>query len=150
VLAHPGAPFASLHRHDILMLQRQAELTVVGSSDKEHVVFDRDASARPLGAVYMLRRTERGSRLEITPIEPPDPRLLLGAALAPYLVTPERLLHQLDVCATLARTVPMFELATEHAANLQELDRVAAALHHHAADTIRRTGSEELGHGARS
>jgi hypothetical protein len=61
----------------------------------------------PLRAVYFLTA---GDAPAVEPIRRPDPRLLLGNTFVVGVQTPERLRRQLDVCSTIVRSVPLFEL----------------------------------------
>jgi hypothetical protein len=102
IVAHPGAAIASLRDgagHDLG--------EVLGESGKTYVAVERVPRPAPLAALYFLAR-EDGPRLE--PIERPDARLLLGSTFNESIRTPERMVRQLELCADLAASVPMFRL----------------------------------------
>lgn len=90
---------------------------------KGHVTVAVADAPAPLGAVYFLERAPGVSEAEIIPIDPPDPRLLLGATFVSHVPTARRLITQLDVCSRIARTVPLFRVRMPldgHAADLAE------------------------------
>jgi hypothetical protein len=90
---------------------------------KDHVTVALADAPAPLGAVYFLERTPAVSGAEIIPIDPPDPRLLLGATFVAHVPTARRLITQLDVCSRIARTVPLFRVRMPmdgHAADIAE------------------------------
>lgn len=64
----------------------------------------------PLGAVYFLERTHAVQTPQISPIDPPDPILLLGSTFVSHVPTSHRLVTQLDICSRIARTVPLFRV----------------------------------------
>jgi hypothetical protein len=64
--------------------------------------------ARPLSALHLLERTPDGPGIE--PLEHPNPTELLGSTFNLSVQTPTRLIRQLDVCARIAREVPIFRV----------------------------------------
>jgi hypothetical protein len=93
------------------------------AGSKEHVAVAVADAPAPLGAVYFLERAPAVSDAEIMPIDPPDPRLLLGTTFVSHVPTARRLITQLDVCSRIARTVPLFRVRVPldgHAADLAE------------------------------
>lgn len=64
----------------------------------------------PLGLTYHLVRRPDVDDVEIVEVRPYDPALLLGSAFLSYLVDPERLGRQLDVCAAIADTTPLYQV----------------------------------------
>jgi hypothetical protein len=108
--AHPGAAIASVRpaeRETIPDATWSSLGSVLGHSVKTYVELPREEGPVPLGAVYYLRS---GDGPPVEPIERPDPRMLLSSTFVFGVRTPERLVHQLDVCAALVREVPMFWL----------------------------------------
>jgi hypothetical protein len=79
---------------------------------KHHVTVTVADAPVPLGAAYFLERTRGVAETEITPIDPPDPCLLLGATFVSHVPTAERLITQLDICSRIARTVPLYRVRT--------------------------------------
>lgn len=111
VVAYPGSGVMSLRdAADPLALAaaRQGVATDMGWSGKAHLVAG--AAERPLalGAFYFLQPSSGQPRIE--PLYPPDPRRLLSSAFIHEVRTPERLSSQLEVCSTIAQTVPLFVL----------------------------------------
>jgi hypothetical protein len=104
-LAHaPWAERAALERAGV-------EMSFSGQPGaKEHVVVGLPEAPVPLGAAYFLERTPVGDAIEIIPIDPPDPCLLLAATFVSHVPTARRLITQLDVCSRIARTVPLFRV----------------------------------------
>jgi hypothetical protein len=64
----------------------------------------------PLGLTYHLVRPAAVEGTEIVAIHPYDPALLLGNAFLPYLTDPGRLRRQLEVCAAIADTTPLYQV----------------------------------------
>lgn len=130
VTAYPGAAIASVRDAERETMapdlwDRVGE--VLGYSEKTYVGLERHESPAALGAVYFLR----GEGEAVEPIERPDPRMLLASTFVLGVRTPERLRRQLDVCAELFRSVPMFWLTVQHgSARLAEVveDHAARAL----------------------
>jgi hypothetical protein len=97
VLAHPGPGFAGVEEP--------------GGSDKVHVEVEPVTEPVRLARLVFLERGGRSARLELTPLSPPDPRLLLASTFAFHLTTRERLEAQLDTCAAIASRVACFRLS---------------------------------------
>jgi hypothetical protein len=132
LLAHPGAGIASIRpaEWEAIPSDTLARLgSVLGHSGKTYVAVPRADLPLPLGAVYFLGA---GEGPEVEPIAAPDPRLLLSSTFVLGVQTPERLLNQLDVCAMMARQVPMFRLRIGRAVSAE---RLAATVHEHRAGT---------------
>lgn len=70
----------------------------------------REPRSLPLRAVVLLRRGDGARRLALREV-PPDPRVLLGSTFNAAWRTPERLERQFDVCAQIAASVPVLDLA---------------------------------------
>lgn len=108
--AHPGAGIASVRPAERAAVPRatwQRVGNVIGHSGKTYLSLPREHGPVPLGAVYFLTA---GAGPAVEPIEPADPRLLLGNTFVLGVQTPERLRRQLDVCAAIARSIPLFWL----------------------------------------
>jgi hypothetical protein len=130
MLAHPGAAIASVRdseRETIApdLWDRVGE--VLGYSEKTYVGLERHDSPAPLGAIYFLR----GAGESVEPIASPDPRMLLASTFVLGVRTPARLRRQLDVCAELFRTVPMFWLTVRDGSA-----RLAKVVEEHAAEAL--------------
>lgn len=109
LLTHPGIGLAHAPRED--------------RRSKHYVTVAVAQAPVPLGAVYFLERTEAVQTPEISPIDPPDPILLLGSTFVSHVPTAARLITQLDICSRIARTVPLFRVRAPvdgGAANLAE------------------------------
>ena len=131
--AFPGAGIVAIRPAEKQALGR-SELRrlgrVLGTSGKTYVSVAREDTALELGAVYFLR-----PRKSSTPaIEPgASPRLLLGSAFIASVTSPERLSGLLDLCATLSRDTPLFQLDVDPASGAEAL---AEQLLAHATETI--------------
>jgi hypothetical protein len=69
------------------------------------------AAASPLHGIYLLRRTaNRKPRVRIERLAAPAPAVLLAAGYGMAVRTPARLIRRLDICAHLARRIPVFTL----------------------------------------
>ena len=127
--AHPGAAIAAVRdaaRAAIAPDTWTALGSELGHSGKTYMEIPREHSPAPLRAVYYLRPRPEPS---IEPIERPGPRLLLTSTFVFGVRTPERLATQLDVCARIARTVPIFTLGISESAGSAA---AAAAVEEHA------------------
>lgn len=97
LLAHPGIGLAHIGP------------AATGPS-KQYVPVALPRAAVPLGAVYFLERTDAIRTPEISPIDPPDPIVLLSSTFVSHVPTAARLITQLDICSRIARTVPLFRV----------------------------------------
>ncbi len=125
--AHPGAGIASVRPAERAAVPRSTWArvgSVVGHSGKTYLSLPRERGPISLGAVYFLK-AERGPAVE--PIERPDPRLLLGSTFVLGVQTPERLRRQLDVCAAIARSIPLFWLRITPDMDSQRLAELVAS-----------------------
>jgi HPr kinase/phosphorylase len=136
VRAHPGAAIVSL-RPEEKMLLAPADVrrlgTVLGHSEKTYVAVPRDDEPLPLGVVYFLTPAERSPAQPIEPMPAPDPRLLLASTFVYSVRSPERLRNQLDVCAELAKSVPVYSAAVAPGRGAEEL---AGAIATHARSVV--------------
>lgn len=127
IVAHPGAPMANVAAEQVELLPTPARArlgSVIGASDKVHVeVSNISTEPLPLGAVFFLRRSEQVGRLTFEEVDTPDPRDLLGATFMPHIVTPERLMTQLAICASIAAAVPVFKLGVPAGMTAPQLAR---------------------------
>jgi hypothetical protein len=121
VIVHPGPALMNLRRSTLGLLDahERARLGVEVGRDEGglRLLVRRKAQSSPLQAIYLLRsggRSAAGIRLER--LSPPAPRHLLGAAFGTAIRTPTRLVRRLDLCAHIARHIPVFALeAPAHA-----------------------------------
>jgi hypothetical protein len=104
VLAHPGAPVASVDAAEAARLRAarvEAGDPVLGGSRRETMVGVAPlAEAAPLGAVFVLERGADAGEPRFEPID--DPRLLLGSTFNLLLRDPGRLVRLLDLCALIS------------------------------------------------
>jgi hypothetical protein len=112
-VVHPGAGVLSVRHAEARSILDGAVdgIGPVLGDDGEalRVVAPTDRRALPLGALYLLQRSNAPTP-SLERIRPPDFRLLLGATFNFYVRTPSRLQRQLDVCARMANAVPVFWL----------------------------------------
>lgn len=128
IRAHPGAGIASVRASERALIPGATWSRlgkVLGHSGKTYVEVPRAATPLPLGAVYFLGT---GDERPVEPITQRDPRLLLASTFVLGVQTPERLLNQLDVCAAIARQVPMFRLRVGAGVGA---DRLGEIVHDH-------------------
>jgi hypothetical protein len=112
-IAHPGVGVVSLRHAEAAALGPAAEAlgqVVEDDGEASRTLVPRHEGPLPLGALYFLDRRGAGT-VDVEPIEAPDPRLLLAASFNFVVRTPARLRRQLEVCASLAATVPVFRVA---------------------------------------
>ena len=113
VNAHRGGAVARLDPAELRSLtprERRALGPVRARGDKWHVTPALAPERVPLGLTYHLVRPAAATGVEIVAVRPYDPALLLGSAFLPYLSDPERLRRQLDVCAAVAASTPLYQL----------------------------------------
>jgi hypothetical protein len=134
VIAHPGPALMNLREstRPFVDAQERAELGAELGRDEggARLRVRRKAQARPLGAIYLLRPRQGGTGgVRLKRLSPPSPAELLGAGFGSAIRTPDRLVRRLDLCAHLARSVPVFELEAPVRATP---DAVAEAVLRHA------------------
>jgi hypothetical protein len=113
VLAHPGGGLVNVTTSELKAVPRAARGrigAVVGRSDKVHLTANLAAQPVPLRSIYFLQRRKQFSELRIHQSAPPDLRLLLSSGFISYVMSPERLLNHLEVCARIAEYVRVFEI----------------------------------------
>lgn len=134
VLAHPGSGVASTRDTEdelVRAAREQGVGRILGWAGKLHVAVGRPDRAVPLAGIYFVR--DGNATAEVTPLPAPDPRIVLASMLIREVRTPERLGRQLDVCALMARAVPMFTLDRGRGGPL----RAAEALERHTVELAR-------------
>jgi hypothetical protein len=130
LVAHPGAAVASL-RHGEAAAMGGSDLAELGTpvgrdEEAQRMVIERRGAATRLAALYLLDREASG--LEPIRVPAPGPLTLLATSFNFVVRTPARLTTQLEVCATLAREVPVFRLPVPRGASAGEAaERVVAA-----------------------
>lgn len=100
-VAHPGAAIVALREdaHTRIVERIEGIGTVLGESGKIYLAADRVESALPLGAFYLLERSDVDSPRVIASAEP---RQLLASTFVSAIATPSRLVRLLDVAAAMA------------------------------------------------
>ncbi len=141
LLAQPGFGLMSVRREAIELLG-SAELDGLGpqvAGDDDAVRFGVDVvrEAVPVHAVCFIERTEQPVEQILTSMSPVDPRLLLAGSFNFIVRDPARLIRQLDVCATLARTARILRITIGPGVHPCT---VAAAVEESIAATAARTG----------
>jgi hypothetical protein len=124
--AHPGAGIASVRPAERALIPRGTWRRlgkVLGRSGKTYLSLPIVESPLRLGAVCFL---DAASGPSVEPLGHADPRLFLGSTFVLSVQTPGRLRNQLDVCAAIATTVPMFRVRVNPGETAREL---AAAIH---------------------
>jgi hypothetical protein len=121
VIAHPGSALMNLRGStmELLDAHERARLGVEVGRDEggSRMLVRRKAESSQLHATYLLRhRGHSGGGIRLERLSPPAPRQLLGAGFGTAIRTPARLVRRLDLCAHIARRVPVFALeAPAHA-----------------------------------
>ncbi len=111
-LAHPGARFANVHRHELQTLSppvRALVGRVIGESTKLHVQPEGASGPLPLAGLFFIERHASGS-LAVQRANVGPEAFLLNSFII-HVRTTARMARQLDACATLARTVPTYRVA---------------------------------------
>ncbi len=132
VLAHPGAGVSNFPRTERELMRDEAGRLgeIVGGDDafKALLAIEREPVPLPLGALYFLRRGRPGSEARIERVEEPDPTLLLGSTYVLSVRSPDRLANQLDLCASIAARIPIFDLLIP--STVPARDSASAVLEH--------------------
>ena len=113
VRAHRGGAVARVDPRELRAMtgkERRGLGAVRARAEKWHVTPTLASDELPLGLTYHLVRRPEVDEVEIVRVHPYDPALLLGSAFLSYLVDPERLRRQLDVCAAIADTTPLHQV----------------------------------------
>ena len=113
VRAHRGGAVARVDPRELRAMtadERHALGAARARAEKWHVRPTLAPEELPLGLTYHLARRPEVDDVEIVRVHPYDPSLLLGSAFLSYLVDPERLRRQLDVCAAIADTTPLHQV----------------------------------------
>lgn len=135
LLAHPGAGVSNFPRAERdLMESGEAERLgdVVGGEDefKSLLSVRRQEEPLPLAALYFLHRGSDGSSTEFEPVREAGPSTLLGSTYVLSVRSAQRLANQLDLCATIAREIPIFDVLIP--ATVAARESAAALLAHSA------------------
>lgn len=132
LLANPGAGVSNFPRTERELMKNEAERlgSIVGGEDafKALLAVEREPAPLPLGALYFLRRGKPGTEARIEPVAEPDPTMLLGSTYVLSVRSPDRLANQLDLCAAIAASVPIFDLLIP--TTVPARDSAAAVLAH--------------------
>jgi hypothetical protein len=113
IRAHRGGAVARIDPRELRALtpsERHTLGAVRVRGEKWHLAPALSPARLPLALTYHLVRLpdERGVR--IVPVRPYDPALLLGSAFLSYFTAPERLRRQLESCAAIARSTPLYQV----------------------------------------
>jgi hypothetical protein len=113
VQAHRGSTVARIDPRELRSLtpaERRMLGPVLVRGEKCHVALAPSPDRLPLGLTYHLVRHADAPGVQIVPIRPYDPALLLGSAFLTYLTTAERLRRQLECYAAVAGTTPLHQV----------------------------------------
>jgi hypothetical protein len=126
LVAHPGFGVVNVRAGEDERLDdphREALGAHLGKTGryKHHYALTPTTGARRLRALYLLSPGTGEGSATILRVPAPDPRRLLASAFIHDVRPPEHLARLLDVCARLAVSVPVFDVALGH-------DEDAAAL----------------------
>ena len=114
VIAHPGPPLMNVREATMRLLDahERARLGVELGRDEAGIRLRlrREAQARPLNAIYLLHTRPGRTGVHLKRLAAPGPAQLLGAGFGSAIRTPARLVRRLDLCAHIARRLPVFEL----------------------------------------
>jgi hypothetical protein len=131
VRAHRGGTVARVDPGELRALtpdERRTLGPVRVRSEKCHVTPVLAPARLPLGLTYHLVRPAASPGVQIVPVRPYDPALLLGSAFLSYFTVRERLRRQLDCYAAVARSTPLFQVRAGHDA--MSADVADAVLRH--------------------
>jgi hypothetical protein len=128
IVAHPGVALVNVDPAQRAQLGPRAQgllATELGEGDKLYVIAEVAAEARPLAAVYFLRRDQSVGELVVERED--DARKLLGSSFVPYLERVDYQLKHLDVCSRIADEVPLFTITSPTGMPAKELAAAVAA-----------------------
>jgi hypothetical protein len=138
VRAHPGVGVVNIRaseheRLDAAAIGGLGELLGTTGRAKLHYAMPTAAEPLPLRGLYFLRPGAGSQAAAIRPLDAPDPLRLLTSTFISQVRPPRQLASLLDVCARLAASVRMFEIAMGSGEDAQTLaERVAR----HAAEEV--------------
>ncbi len=122
LMAHPGTAVLRLREPEAGRVTT-APTSRLGARDEAdgrvRIAATAAVEPRPLSALHLLERTPDGAAIE--PLEHPSPTELLGSTFNLSVQTPTRLIRQLDLCARLAREVPIFRVRVRPGQDAGEL-----------------------------
>ena len=128
LMAHPGTAVLRLREAEAGRVT-SAPTSRLGARDEAagrmRIAATAAVEARPLSALHLLERTADGAGIE--PLEHPSPIELLGSTFNLSVQTPTRLIRQLDLCARIAREVPIFRVRVRPDQDAAELASELAA-----------------------
>jgi hypothetical protein len=113
VRTHSGGAVARVDPRELRAMtgkERRGLGAIRARAEKWHVMPTLASDELPLALTYHLVRRPEVEEVEIVRVHPYDPALLLGSAFLSYLVDPERLRRQLDVCGAIADTTPLHQV----------------------------------------
>jgi hypothetical protein len=131
VRAHRGGTVARIDPRELRTLtpaERRALGAVRVRGEKWHLTPPLAPARLQLALTYHLVRPAGGRGVQIVPVRPYDPALLLGSAFLSYFTAPERLRRQLESCAAIARSTPLYQVRT--GAGATSADVADAVLRH--------------------
>jgi hypothetical protein len=138
VRAHRGGAVARVDPRELRAMtadERRGLGPVRARAEKWHVAPAAASDELHMGLTYHLVRRPEVDDVEIVRVHPYDPALLLGSAFLTYLAEPERLRRQLDVCAAIADTTPLYQV---HIGQGATSAAVSEAVLQHATSTLSR------------
>lgn len=124
VVAHTGPPLVSVAADELDRVEERAgrRWNRLGVSDREvRVVLEASAQALPVGAIYVLVRTDGSHGIEVSRLASGRPDVLLGGTFNAYHREPRRLLRQLEVAGRLAESVPLHEVRVPPGADARQV-----------------------------
>ena len=123
VRAHAGAATMAVRPAEYAQLSdpdRRRLGKVVDNEGKSYITIEPPGEPLPVGGLYFLRRTAEGEALSIDGTPPPS-ATVLGSSFLPSVRTPALLASQLEICARLAREVPLSRIAIPPTVDAAEL-----------------------------
>ncbi len=115
LIAHPGPALMNLRESNAQVFDARERERLGAELGRDpggaRLRVPRKAGASPLSAIYLLSPSAcRGGGVRVERLGQPATARLLGAAFGTAIRTPTRLVRHLDLCAHLARRVPVFAL----------------------------------------
>jgi hypothetical protein len=128
IVAHPGVASLSIDPAELRRVPTEGRIRlgrVLGRSDKLILAAGVADLPRRLDRLYFLERPVPGE-IRISPLDP-DPVLLLANAFNTYVRTPERVVNQLSIAASVAETVALFSVRIPAGVTAAEVARAVVA-----------------------
>lgn len=112
IVAHAGSNVLCLASEEHAALGHSLG-RIVGRSDKLHLAVDTVTNPLPLAGIFYLERRPEHRALHVERVAG-EPHLVLASGFITYLSSSQFLLDHLELCAEIAKSVPMYRVNVPH------------------------------------